>query len=810
MTAASLEPGHSLALQVPHFWLRTTRDSGGLSGVGFVVVETDWEGALACVSAPTHLGHQGSVVDHLLGLYSPIEFCRSATEASLRAGIDRLAREASAAVVYVLLPPDFDPAQARGMHEALKAASTSAQVVTVGPQSRDVLPIVMWKLVADLLSANTLLAATLPKRLAVVSPAIAPAALSAAAERGQVVCLSEAPDVVAEWVRQLAFTEVCLPATRADLRDAILASAKKRGLDLGPVQFEIDREPSTSTLSGLAARQAAQRCLANALASILQVNDVGLLDLLFEQLAESMALLDADLAERAREKATQRDVAFLAQVVRRYPDLAVRSAVYASCGPAALVVGVVSRQRWHDAVIAAQFGNSKVLPVLFLSVDDDRLAALGALLDKIEGGIAAGDDGRTREYVKQIGMDWVSEADRFHLLRLARKSIVLFSGVRDLPWELASWGGEKRRTPLGTEFDVGRMTATQLTHIGSIVHRTIQEAADPLAVSQRVLMMWDSDIDNLLGQYLQDDALGLLEKGIGVDVLAPASRLNSIDAAAAGRGGDLVFDLCTRPKVLARLAQGPYGLIVVALHGEMQGDGRVALAVDDERILEGAFPEIRGHPVVLLNSCWSGRAVIDRLLPMVSGLAVQLMSRGAFQVVAPRFPVSARSAAAVTRALLRYGWLRSAARVLRRVRQTAAAHYGDDLGDLDTFWFLAYGDPTVSKFFELDGVWEFEDAIEKLSKVLPDLTAFADDPAAARKVLALSQSAILKAMAIADKWARTAITRLGAGGGTRATGALAQEASAELTGMLTALDEAKRHVDHNYQVLNDLVTEHGG
>src|SRR5262249_46456207 len=122
-----------------------------------------------------------------------------------------------------------------------------------------------------------------------------------------------------------------------------------------------------------------------------------------------------------------------------FPDAFVRSAAYSMCGPCALVVGVLTRYRWHDAVIAAQFARAKKLPAMFVTIDDDATAAAERQVRDIENRRPDGKDPRLADAVARIGWKWLSPEDQFLLLRLARKSIILFEGGREMPWELASW-----------------------------------------------------------------------------------------------------------------------------------------------------------------------------------------------------------------------------------------------------------------------------------------------------------------------------------------------------------------------------------
>jgi hypothetical protein len=255
---------------------------------------------------------------------------------------------------------------------------------------------------------------------------------------------------------------------------------------------------------------------------------------------------------------------------------------------------------------------------------------------------------------------------------------------------------------------------------------------------------------------------------------------------------------------------GEYSVIVLVLHGVRQADGEVSLAVEDEFISGADLPELRSDPIVVLNSCWAGRTTADDSQALVGGLAVQFVGRGAFQIIAPRFPVSAGGAVLVTKLVLRYGWTRSAARMLRRARQVAAAAPpAAPYLELDTLWYTAYGDPTASKMFELDGVWEVEDAVEKLASIIPDLEPFQDDPAAARRVVDLSREWVRQGMDIAKSWAMRAIGQLERYATSVGLSAMTEELCAQMKRLLEHIDRAANQAEAVHAKLRSLIDSGG-
>jgi hypothetical protein len=763
----TLAPNHVLAAMAPYFLLRTARDSAGVSGIGFAVHRDDWAGALACVNAPTYLGYSGGVVDHLLGLYSPIEFYDTPSAPDVADCLQRLERETGVSTTFLILPDSFEKDAVEQFQTAVGHAVAGSRVITLPPLRRSLLPAKLSTAVGKLLAAAAAMTPAPPRRLVVSSPALQCDSLYDATTPDSVLCLSNYPVDIAALIHIFHPETVLLPQHAAEQIEAdVRATADEREVDLEGVTFRsIDRAPSTSMLWGDAARQAAARCVANAYVSAFQVNDVSLLDQLFTQVVESFRQqAPPKVVEQAEQIRASRDIDALLQVCEIFPDLSVRSVAYSMNGPCALVIGVLTPHRWHDAVIAAQFARAKRLPAMYVTIDDDAAAAAERQLRDIERRQPVRNDSRLADAVTGIGLEWLSPEVRFLLLRLARKSLILFEGGRELPWEFASWSSVVDERPddcqlLAREFDIGRMTSPQGRQVGRIVHRTLRDSLAPPTVNNRVLLAWDGDIDSFMGRELEDEAVSLLAAGLQVDVLAPPARLNHLYERAPDRPG-LRADQCTRPLVLARLA-GEYSVIVVALHGDLQVDGEVLLRVEGEPISWAQLPELRSHPIVVLNSCWAGRTTSDETQALVSGLAVQFFGRGAFQIIAPRSPVSGRGALLVTNLVLSYGWTRSAARMLRRARQNAE----DDPSTppsvkLDTYWYIAYGDPTASKMFELDGVWEVEDAVEKLARVMPVLAQFRDDQAGARRAVDLSREQIRQGMDIARRWARRAIGQL--------------------------------------------------
>lgn len=803
-----LEPEHAFAVTAPHFLLRTTRDTAGISGIGFVVYRDDMAGALACINAPTHLASTKGTVEQLLGLYSPIAFYDTVTTADVLACAQRLQQETGVSLVYVVLP---DADADKTFETALVEALTECHVVVFDSGTKpEVFPVLLHLEVLRVLAAAAFQEPVLPQQLVVTPFVLDPTTLADAQLPHSLLCLSENPALIAYLIHKYHLKEVLFAQPLADaLVQEVLAIARHYQFDCTGVSFRsIDRMTTTNQLAGAAARQAANRCVANATVSVFQVNNIGLIDQLFAQMAESLRLWNPELAALAKQVQAERNIDQLGSVVEVLPDLAVRSVAYSMCGPCALVVSVLTPQRWHDAIIAAQFARAKQLPVVFVTIENAARVFAKAQLSAIdtialtEATELKPDPVRRAAVCKQltdivvgIGWQWLSAVDQFSLKHLARKSLIIFDAGLDLPWELASWplrGAEQFQdlALLAQQFDISRMTAAQSGHVGRFVHRTFRESLAPPTANNRVLLIWDTAIDSFMGGLLESQARELLAAGFEVHVVAPAARLKSLQKHVPNNA-TFVADACTRASVLAYLGNGAYSVIVAVLHGVRQADGDIALAVNQEFISRAELPELQSHPVVVLNSCWASQTTNTDAQEVLGGLAMQCIERGAFQIIAPRFPVSALGAKWITNLILRYGWTRSAARVLRGVRQAVRFAEPELIPylELDTLWYMSYGDPTASKMFELDGIWEVEDAVAKLGKLVPVLEPFLDNPTQARHSIELTRAMVQQGAHIARIWAYRAIDQLQRYATSVKLPLLTNSLSEQITQVLERIDE---------------------
>ena len=753
LAANRLGPGESLLLRVPHWSLRTLRDSGGFSGIGYVVHKDDRIAATSCASIPTYLGRSDSVVDFALGLLSPIEFYDEPTVASVGSSVDRLATETPTQIVYVVLPSDFDKAESPALHNAV-ADRSAPVVITVPPVPAAFLPHKLRQAVTELLGAAALAGTDVPKHIIAMDPGISAALLGAALTPGRLLVPSLDAQEVTVIAENIGCRRVSIVGGPPEVGDSIRIISDQFDYGIADAVIEHFEDAEAASHAGVIEgtwRFAARRCIANAFLSVFLVGDYGLLKSLFEQAAGSYRLSGQSPPDGIAQGS---DVDKLLHLAWARPELFVQSVSYASAGPTSLVVAILDSNRWHESVIGALYARSKRLPALFFQLPTDSAKKTRqkiADFDEIVGCDNSSDIGASMVDFK---LEWVPDDLVSTVLRVSRKCITLFAPRADTPWELGSWdfSGDGPYW-LAQEFDIGRMSGAAGVDASAIVYRTVDEAQQPMSSLGKALYAWDEDVDGILGDVLERQIGDALRSGLRVDVLLPPTRLSAV-LEKWGDASELeIRDACKNAKILSLLATGEYSLVNLTGHGSVDSIGSAELSVSRETLSASDIPAIKGYPIVVLNCCWAGRAGYDEMLSVNNGLAVSLFKAGAFQVIAPIYPVSGVSAAHINSLLLDYGLTRSAARVCRRAKLARASGWESD-GAIEDMWWITYGDPSVSKFFEFDGLWEIEDAIEKLPKMFPNLKHV---PAAdVDWIMDLSKRQVRVGFEVAQRWGAAA------------------------------------------------------
>ena len=344
-------------------------------------------------------------------------------------------------------------------------------------------------------------------------------------------------------------------------------------------------------------------------------------------------------------------------------------------------------------------------------------------IKQLDESIEKKDAFEIEQSLKLFNIEKLGNGAKRAILHLPRKALTVFSPRGELPWELFSWESIRDKIIfLGSYLDIGRMGSGTSISTASAVWGSISEVHEPMFSFERLLFALDKDVDNIIGDPLEKLIAEALEQGFMVDALVPAERLSRILTDYGTSDRLIIRDISNKSKLLHLLDNNNYAVIFIAAHGgEPKTIGHLIFA--NEELLEHELPKMSGYPIIVLNSCWTGRAVYDNLQKANSGIAVKLLDRGAFQIIAPIYPVSGASAALISEALLANGLIRSAARVLRQTKnkiESASknnyAHYTTDVR-----WFVAYGDSISTKFFDIDGITEMEDVVEKVTKMVPIL-----------------------------------------------------------------------------------------
>ena len=157
--------------------------------------------------------------------------------------------------------------------------------------------------------------------------------------------------------------------------------------------------------------------------------------------------------------------------------------------------------------------------------------------------------------------------------------------------------------------------------------------------------------------------------------------------------------------------------------------------------------------------------------------------------------------------LLDYGMTRSTARVNRRLKQKFAA--GGDGASLDHRWFVVYGDPSVSKFFEFDGLWEVEDISEKVIKMVPYTAVMKDlrtgDGETVKfdgSILEMAHGHSLDTLELAKKWGYVGLTALSERRGDFGTAgkSILENSKHHLQDLLARIDGIESKIMHKYDI----------
>ncbi len=784
-----LRVGEFFGVMAPYWFLRTLKDSAGFSGISYLVPSDSWANAISCVNAPTHLGSGNPTIDSVLGLLSPIEFYDNFEETSIQAALSRISRHTPSQVSYIVPPEDVTREQIVSLHEQV-SQSNDLRVLIIPPGPDAFVPIHLWRGVEELLQSplNKGRDKSVRRHCIVTQGGLTPVLLSAALAHDRVVIPDASPIEVAVLIETGEFSSVTLLGHSEEFEKAVRFAAKERGVDVSPVSIIRFRNIEAAIGEGHLEDEwmfAARRCVANAAISLFVINDAVPLRCLQEQFIISCRISGLEVPAHLEEGL---DIGFLHKIAQAQPNLVIRSSTYPSSGPASLVLASLDSDRWQDAVLAASYAKAKKLPATFFRLEEkerSQALAFSRLLHR-HGEV----DGQSiREARKNLQLSWLPASTVRKLMLVAKNSITLFTPNTEIPWEFSSWAVEGRADRLvAQEYDIGRMTATHSKHSSAIVYRAILESYEPVSVSNTVLIVWDTGADGILGDYLEKLVAEVLGLGLRVDTLVPASRLERLLKNHGASTNWEIRDIASKDKFLAVCRSRSYSLMSISAHGGLSS-GVSYLSLSGEELMGSEIPELSGHPIVLLNSCSSARTAFDYNARINNGFSVELISRGAFQVVAPTLPVTGPVAAGITSLLLNYGMTRSAARVVRRYKQLMAE--GSELGpELGTSSYVSYGDPSASKFFEIDGFWEIEDVVEKVPKQVPVLRDLDGEVRWLREVLDFWRRHALMALDVAKKW-----------GYSSASGILSRKTDLQEAGHL--IDKTLEHLQEIEKQLED-------
>jgi hypothetical protein len=725
-----LEPKQRARIFVRLWFLRTMTDSCGFSGLAYAIPYDDWKATLACIAAPTHIKSDGFIVEKNVGLLSPIEFYKEYTLEGIERAIHNLIKGADTSAVYLIHPESASDEQIEQMHNSLQER-LPLFLLSIPASLRSMLAYKLRESICDLLSGDT--AAYVPKatKCIAISTEISVEAINAAVYgEGDLIACADVEELCA-MIAAVRYTTVQLVGHTAEFERQLKAALGLHIPDITVERFQPERtgeaEPDGTEW---AFREAARQTIANAALSVFAQNNLFYLQALEETYLTYCNLNDIPVPETVR---LSTEPAYFAEIAAAVPDQTVRSAVYASIGPPAMVLGVVDGERWHDAVLAGSFARAKKLPAYFLKLDDSTMQAFLPDVRQLDDAIRQDDMQEIAAALDSLELKRLGSGAMRALLYLPRKALTIFAPKGELPWELLSWPGvTDSRILVGSYLDTGRIGAGGVLNTARAVWRSVAEAREPMFASERVLFAWDAPVDGIIGDSLEDTLGVALSEGFKVDVLVPLDRYNRILSRHGQRGNLVHRAIATKPKLLQLLGSETYAMIFLAAHGgEPETVGQLEFA--GKVLLDQELPQMSGHPLCILNSCWTGRAVYDEVQRTNAGIAIALLDNGAFQVLAPTYPVSGVAAGLVSRAILTHGFTHSAARVLRQLKQQIA-HSPTDYAAVaaDLRWFIAYGDSTAVKFFNIDGIAEMEDVAEKVSRMFPATEGFTELPKSVR------------------------------------------------------------------------------
>lgn len=791
----TIGPTQVTGLAVAHWFLKTTTDSCGFSGFAYVVPSGDWKATLACLNAPTHIETGNFVVDGAVGLLSPIAFYDGYSTEQIEAAIETIGNETSTVFVQLIHPENVSNEQVVEMHDSLQSRER-LQVVSVNNWQRSLLAYQLRKGVFDQLCAGLLADAPGVTNCIAVDGDISADAITAALYGdGDVMYVSDVRELCTA-VAGVGYETVSLvghtPKFESQLKAMLFMLSNEAKVDRLEVE-NVNFEAKDGT--EWAFRTATRQTIVNAALSVFVMNDFFYIRALEEIFLSYCQIREIPGAEALNLSGSP---AILAEFAVLNPDQTVRGVTYASVGPPGMILGVLDGEHWEDAALAGSFARAKKLPAYFLDLDEATAKDLLEDGCRLDLSVALGDVQAIDGDLSMFQLQKLGKGAVRAILHLPRKAMTIFSSRGELPWELLSWrGAGGSHVSIGSYLDVGRMGGRASLDSARVVWRSLNETHEPMFGFERVLFAWDAAVDDIIGDSLEPAIEEALARGFMVDALVPPNRLGSILSNHGALDNLLFRDASTKAKLLHLLGGQEYSVIFLAAHGGKPED-RGCLEFAGEALLEHEFPQISGYPVIVLNSCWAGRAIYNDVEGTNAGIAVGLLDRGAFQVVAPTYPVSGMSAAAVSQALLTHGLTRSASRVLRQLKYRVAQQADDSHPVADVRWFVAYGDSTAAKFFSIDGLAEMEDVAEKVSRMVLNIEGFADLPRPKRLLLVnLWHRQTKSALARARKWGQSALNVIEAnethwGSAGRA---LRESAEAEYERLLSFVDQALAKIE---------------
>lgn len=738
-TCTALEPGQYAGLSITHWFLRTLTDSCGFSGIAYVIPQNDWKAALICMSAPTHIRTRNLVVQAGIGLLSPIDFYEQFAVDSIMETVENLSSNTNISMVYVIPPESTPNEQIKAVHDQVKSQA-SVEVLSVPDIPRFALAYKLRESINELLAAGPLANAPEETNCVAIGGDISVALLNAARYgKGDIVPVSDVDSLV-QIIEYAGYETVSLVGYSSAFEKLLRDMLEQNSISISIEHIEVEDE------TAWAFRDAARQTIVNAVLSIFILNNAYYLVALEELYRASLKLNGFEIPDDLRLALNPN---FFAEVATAAPEQTVRSIAYAAIGPPALVLGVLERVRWHDAVMGANFSRAKKSPVFFLELNETLVQKFLTDIRRLDTSVAEKDSQEIDRNLNLLSLEQFGEAMKRALLHLPRKALTIFSPRGELSWELLSWGAMETRILVGRYFDVGRMGGGTGLSTARAVWRSLSEAHEPMFSMERVLFAWDSDVDDIVGDALEESLKQALHQGFSVDLLVPSDRLERILNTHAGLGNLLIREAATKTMLLELLGRESYAMVFLAAHGGEPTSAGL-LEFSDEMLFDYELPAMSGYPVMMLNSCWTGRAVYDDVEGRNAGIAIELLDRGAFQVLAPTYPVSGRSAMILSQRLLIHGLTRSAARVLRQLKQDVHA-------PADILWFVAYGDATATKFFGIDGIAEMEDIAEKVPKIIPSIEFDELSPDESRQVIDIWLRQATAALERAKIWGASAL-----------------------------------------------------